>query len=83
MLGNECPPLASPNTPSIPLGAVTVETEGNQPLLGGAEADASLSSKDFGGVTLVKMETDQAFPTEQPHSPSDGLACKVRFWVGR
>jgi hypothetical protein len=35
-----------------------------QPLVGGTEADPSFCGKDFEGMALVKMTTNELFPTE-------------------
>ena len=65
LLRIERPPLGAANTPSIRQRGVTAAAVTSEPLVRGAQADASFCGKSFEGAALVEMPTDQAFPTER------------------
>ena len=65
LLRIERPPLGAANTPSIRQGGVTAAAVTSEPLVGGAQADASFCGKGLEGQMVDEVSTDQAFPTER------------------
>jgi hypothetical protein len=68
LLRIERPPLRAANTASVRKGRHTACSIPGQPLVGAAQTDAGLRCEDHERYTLIKVPTDQAFPTDRRQS---------------
>lgn len=72
LLRIELPPLGAANTPSIRQCSYTACSVPGHPLEGAAQADIRLHSKGLERYALIKVPTNQSFPTD---------GCQSGQWV--